>query len=82
MIASIIDLTEKTVPVNKFLNVSIKTKIHKKKFKWWDYLPTGIKVKSEIRFSISLTILSRPLARKVPELVRTLHAKKKVKMSL
>ena len=39
------------------------------------YVPTGIKVKSAILFSIFLTILSRPLARKVPELVRTLNVK-------
>lgn len=37
-----------------------------------DYIPTGIKVKSAILFSMVLITLSRPLARNVPELVRTL----------
>lgn len=36
-------------------------------------LPTGMKVKSAILFSMSLIVLSRPLARNVPELVRTLY---------
>jgi len=36
-----------------------------------------MKLKSAIFFSIFLTILSRPLGRKVPELVRTLHVKGK-----
>lgn len=35
-------------------------------------LPAGRKVKSAIFFSIFLIILSRPLAKNVPELVRTL----------
>lgn len=39
------------------------------------YLPTGMKVKSAILFSIVCTTLSRPLFRNIPELVRTLHAK-------
>jgi hypothetical protein len=38
-------------------------------------LPTGIKVKSAILFSIFLTILSCPLSIKVPELVLTLNTK-------
>lgn len=36
-------------------------------------LPTGRKVKLAIFFSMFLIILSRPLAKNVPELVRTLH---------
>lgn len=36
-----------------------------------------MKVKSESFFSIFLITLSRPLARKVPELVRTLNVKGK-----
>lgn len=36
-------------------------------------IPTGKKVKSERRFSIDRIILSLPLWRNVPELVRTLH---------
>ena len=44
-------------------------KINSRRF---DCIPTGIKVKSEILFSIVLMTLSRPLARNVPELVRTL----------
>jgi hypothetical protein len=37
-----------------------------------NFIPTGMKVKSAILFSTSLTILSRPLLRNIPELVRTL----------
>lgn len=37
------------------------------------HIPTGIKVKSAILCSMVLMILSRPLARNVPELVRTLR---------
>jgi len=37
--------------------------------------PTGIKVKSAILFSIFFTILSAPLLRKAPELVRSLNTK-------
>ena len=36
-------------------------------------IPTGINVKSAIRFSMSLMILSRPLLKNIPELVRTLQ---------
>lgn len=36
-------------------------------------LPTGMKVKSASLFSMSLIILSWPLLRNIPELVRTLH---------
>ena len=36
-------------------------------------IPTGMNVKSAILFSISLTILSCPLLRNIPELVRTLQ---------
>ena len=35
-------------------------------------VPTGMKEKSESLFSIVLTVLSRPLGKNVPELVRTL----------
>lgn len=38
-------------------------------------IPIGKKVKSASLFSMSLTILSRPLAKNVPELVLTLNAK-------
>jgi hypothetical protein len=38
-------------------------------------VPTGMKVKSAILFSILLIILSCPLMIKVPELVRTLNIK-------
>lgn len=50
-------------------------KIHKKEAKGRKYVPIGIKVKSAILFSMFLTILSRPLARNVPELVLTLNVK-------
>lgn len=40
-----------------------------------NYIPAGMKVKSAILFSISLIVLSRPLGRNVPELVRTLQIK-------
>lgn len=36
-------------------------------------VPTGMKVKSAILFSMSLMILSRPLLKNIPELVRTLQ---------
>jgi len=39
------------------------------------HIPTGMKVKSAILFSIALTILSCPLWRNMPELVRTLHTR-------
>lgn len=38
-------------------------------------VPTGMKVKSAILFSMSLMILSRPLLKNIPELVRTLQIK-------
>jgi len=44
------------------------------------YIPTGIKVKSAILFSIFLTVLSCPLTKKVPELVRLLNGKEQVKL--
>lgn len=40
------------------------------------HIPTGMKVKSAILFSMVRTTLSRPLAKKVPELVRTLYERK------
>jgi hypothetical protein len=45
-------------------------------------VPTGIKVTSDILFSIFLTILSYPIGRKVPELVRTLNTKEKCKQKV
>ena len=44
--------------------------------KFSKYVPTGMNVKSAILFSIALMILSRPLGRNVPELVRTLKTTK------
>lgn len=41
-------------------------------------IPTGIKAKSAILFSMFLMILSRPLFKNIPELVRTLQKKKKI----
>ena len=38
-------------------------------------IPAGIKEKSAILFSTSLTSLSRPLLKNIPELVRTLKKK-------
>lgn len=39
------------------------------------HIPAGMKVKSAILFSMFLIILSRPLLRNIPELVRTLQNK-------
>lgn len=47
----------------------------KKREECLSHIPTGMKAKSAILFSMFWTILSRPLVRKVPELVRTLHVK-------
>lgn len=42
-------------------------------------IPTGTWVKSAILFSIFLTVLSRPLAKRVPKLVLSLNSKEQVK---